>query len=109
MIAGASLSFAPSSSRIWYSGQGRIFSQLAQKASGQHGESQASLRRALELNPRHAVAHYNLARQYEDAAETVRAVEHYRLFLQYAGSEQQLYAVEVRARLLTLQGREPHP
>jgi Tfp pilus assembly protein PilF len=90
-------------------GDGFVNLALAQKGAGQHAESQASLRRALELNPRHAVAHYNLARQYEDAAETVRAIEHYRRFLQYAGSEQQPYAVEVRARLLTLQGREPHP
>ena len=90
-------------------GDGFVNLALAQKASGQHAESQAGLRRALELNPRHAAAHYNLARQYEDAAETVRAIDHYRQFLQYAGSEQQPYAVEVRARLLTLQGREPHP
>ena len=33
---------------------------LAQKASGQQGDAQGSLRRALELNPRSAAAHYNL-------------------------------------------------
>jgi Tfp pilus assembly protein PilF len=80
---------------------------LAQKGAGSTADARASLRRALELNPHHALAHYNLARQYEDGGETVRAVEHYRQFLQYAGPEQEPYAADVRARLHAVQTRAP--
>ena len=36
-----------------------------------------SLRRALEIDPHNAAAHYNLARQFEDAGEAPAAIEHY--------------------------------
>ena len=60
---------------------------------------------AIDFDARNAAAHYNLARQYEEAGEAARALEHYRLFLQYAGPEQEPYALDVRARVQTLQTR----
>ena len=75
------------------------------KASGQAGDSQLRLRRALERAPRNAAAHYNLARQYEESGEASPALDHYRQFLQYAGPDQAGYAQDVRARVATLQAR----
>jgi len=78
---------------------------LAQKAAGQAGDAQLSLRRALELDPRNAAAHYNLARQFEESGEAAPALDHYRQFLQYAGPDQSGYAPDVRTRIAALQGR----
>jgi len=68
-------------------------------------EAEAALRRALELDPRNAAAHYNLARQFEESGEAAPALDHYRQFLQYAGPDQSGYAPDVRTRIAALQGR----
>ena len=68
---------------------------LAQHALGQAGDAQGSLRRALEIDPHNAAAHYNLARQFEAAGETSAAIDHYKQFIQYASPEQAAYAADV--------------
>jgi Tfp pilus assembly protein PilF len=78
---------------------------LAQHAAGQAGDAQGSLRRALEIDPRNAAAHYNMALQFEAAGEASAAIDHYNKFIQYASPEQITYAADVRARLAVLAAR----
>jgi Tfp pilus assembly protein PilF len=78
---------------------------LAQNAAGQAGDAQGSLRRALEIDPHNAAAHYNLARQFDAAGEASAAIDHYQQFIQYASPDQTAYAADVRARLAALAAR----
>ena len=78
---------------------------LAQNAAGQAGDAQASLRRALEIDPHNAAAHYNLALQFEKAGEASAAIDHYNKFIQNMGPEQSSFAADVRVRLAALAAR----
>ena len=68
-------------------------------ASGQPDVARGRLLDALEIDPRNAVAHYNLAILYEEAGEAANAIRHYRAFLDEADAEHAYLAPDVRARI----------
>jgi Tfp pilus assembly protein PilF len=72
---------------------------LAEKAAGRLERGKESLLRALGIDPRSAVAHYNLATLYDQTGEVSSAVVHYRAFLDNAGAEHAARAPGVRARV----------
>lgn len=76
---------------------------LAQSALKQGGTAQETLMRAIGIEPRHAAAHYNLARLYEQEGEPGKALDHYRKFLQYAGAQHASVVPEVRSRVAALE------
>jgi Tfp pilus assembly protein PilF len=74
----------------------------AQRVARQFDLAKETLLHVLNIAPRHAAAHYNLAQLYDETNEPARAVEHYRLFLEHAGAEHADRSAAVRSRIAAL-------
>ena len=77
---------------------------LVRKAAGRLADARDLLRRAVEIDPRSAGAHYNLAVVADESGDTATAVEHYRAFLRFGTVTHGELAAQVRARLAALEG-----
>ena len=69
------------------------------KRSQRRDEARSSLKRALEIDPRSAEAHYNLGLLEDEAGDAPRALTHYRAFLLYGAAAHPALVGEVRKRI----------
>ena len=77
---------------------------LVEYAAGRGEQAVALLGRAVEIDPRHAGAHYNLGMVADKRGDVATAVEHYRAFLKFGAVKYGDLAGRVRARLSALGG-----
>jgi Tfp pilus assembly protein PilF len=75
---------------------------IADERLGQREHAKEGLLQALNIDPRNALAHYNLGVLYDETGEAALAMQHYRSFLNHASVEYASRAADVRVRLNAL-------